>query len=134
MTDDVSHADGQSLEDLDAQGILRRAAEAKVEQKVRRQAAQEKKKAAKVGPLSNGETASKPPFLPLGYDHKRYSFYSESQQQVVHFVPRELSSVPELLTLAPLEWWAEAYPAPQKSSAPFNIAQAVDALIKLRAL
>src|SRR4051812_36909821 len=45
-------------------------------------------KAAKAGPPPNAELAGHPPFVPLGYERKRYFFFAESSQQVISYGPR----------------------------------------------
>lgn len=57
-------------------------------------------------------------FRPLGYDGDRFYFFTAAGKQIREMTASKLGKKPELLTLAPLEWWEREF----ASNSGFNAA------------
>jgi putative DNA primase/helicase len=74
-----------------------------------------------------GTTHGSAPFRALGHDRGRYYFLPKGTGQVVCLRARDLHSAGELVQLARLGWWENAYPGGRES---FSIKQAGDELMR----
>lgn len=68
------------------------------------------------------------PFRILGYNKGTYYYFPRGSQQIAELTPGS-HTVNNLISLAPLEHWENAFPKPAKSREKFDMGAAVNALI-----